>query len=71
MNEHIELLSVVKDLLNEIPADKMVKWNKEGDMDNAQFVFLQFLKQTIREEGASWITQFIHQDFDWSFGVDL
>ena len=63
MNEHIELLSVIKDQLNEIPADKMIKWNKNGEIDNAQFVFLQFLKQTIREESASWINQFIHQDY--------
>ncbi len=63
MSEHIELLSIIKDQLNEIPADKMVKYNKEGEIDNAQFVFLQFLKQTIREDGAAWITQFIHQDY--------
>jgi len=62
MNEHIELLSVIKDQLNEIPADKMIKWNEDGEIDNAQFVFLQFLKQTIREESALWIEQFIHQD---------
>ncbi len=62
MNEHIELLSIIKDQLNEIPADKMIKWNGDGEIDNAQFVFLQFLKQTIREESALWIEQFIHQD---------
>jgi hypothetical protein len=63
ISEHIELLSIIKDQLNEIPADKFIRYNSEGKIDNAQFVFLQFLKQTIREEGAAWITQFIHQDY--------
>ncbi len=63
MSEHIELLSIIKDQLNKIPADKMVVYNSDGEFDNAQFVFLQFLKQTIREDGAAWITQFIHQDY--------
>tara|TARA_Y100001973_G_C5195934_1_gene334244 strand:+ start:1552 stop:1782 length:231 start_codon:yes stop_codon:yes gene_type:complete len=63
MNEHIELLSIIKDQLNEIPADKLIRWNREGDIDNAQFVFLQFLKETIRKDGSAWITQFIHQDY--------
>jgi len=57
--EHIELLSVVKDQLNEIPADLIIKWNAEGDSDDAQFIFMQFLKQTIREESKAWIRQYI------------
>lgn len=59
MVEHIELLSVVKDQLNEIPADLLIAWNNNGDTDDAQFVFMQFLKQTIREEGSAWIKQYV------------
>jgi hypothetical protein len=59
MVEHIELLSVVKDQLNEIPADLLIQWNNDGDTDDAQFVFMQFLKQTIREESKAWIKQYV------------
>ena len=63
MAEHIDLLSVIKDKLNEIPADKLIRWNSDGEIDNAQFVFLQFLKETIRQDGAKWIRQYTDADY--------
>jgi|TARA_R110000803_G_scaffold82099_1_gene148122 hypothetical protein len=56
-NEHIELLSIIKDKLNKIP-DETIEWTK-GEMNNAQFVFLQYLKVVIDEEGDKWIQQYI------------
>jgi hypothetical protein len=56
-NEHIELLSIIKDKLNKIP-DETIEWTN-GEMNNAQFVFLQYLKVVIDEEGDKWIQQYI------------
>jgi len=55
---HIEILSIIKDKLNKIP-DELITWNEGVDFDNAQFIFLQFLKVVIDEEGDKWIKQYI------------
>jgi len=55
---HIEILSIIKDKLNKIP-DELITWNEGVDFDNAQFIFLQFLKVVIDEEGDKWIQQYI------------
>ena len=56
-NEHLEILSIIKDKMNRIP-DEMIEW-KRGEINNAQFVFLQFLKITIDEESDKWIKQYV------------
>jgi hypothetical protein len=56
-NEHIELLSIIKDKLTKIP-DETIEWTN-GEMNNAQFVFLQYLKVVIDEEGDKWIKHYI------------
>ena len=55
---HIEILSIIKDKLNKIP-DELITWNEGVDFDNAQFIFLQFLKVVIDEEGDKWIKQYV------------
>jgi len=57
-DNHIEILSIVKDKLTKIP-DKMMTWNDGEDFDNAQFVFLQYLKVVIDEEGDKWIDRYV------------
>jgi len=59
MKEHIEILSIIKEKLSKIPENEMIEYNALGDSDNAQFVFLQFLKQTIMEESDMWITHYL------------
>ena len=56
-NEHIEILSIIKDKLNNIP-DETIEWTK-GEMNNAQFVFLQYLKVVIDRESDRWIKQYV------------
>ena len=56
-NEHIEILSIIKDKLNNIP-DETIEWTK-GEMNNAQFVFLQYLKVVIDEESDKWIKHYV------------
>ncbi|MAH42610.1 hypothetical protein CL614_02695 [archaeon] len=56
-NEHLEILSIIKDKMNKIP-DETIEWAK-GEMNNAQFVFLQFLKITIDEESDKWIKEYV------------
>ena len=53
----IEILSIIKDKLSKIP-DEMRSWDVRG-FDNAQFVFLQFLKVVIDEEGDKWIKHYV------------
>ena len=55
---HIEILSIIKDKLNRIP-DELITWNEGVDFDNAQFIYLQFLKVVIKEESNKWIQQYI------------
>ena len=43
---HIEILSIIKDKLNNIP-DELMTWDEGENFDNAQFVFLQYLKVVI------------------------
>ena len=57
-DNHIEILSIVKDKLTKIP-NKMMSWNDGEDFDNAQFVFLQFLKVVIDEESDKWIKHYV------------
>ena len=57
---HIEILSIIKDKLNNIP-DKMMTWDDGEDFDNAQFVYLQFLKVVIDEESDKWIKHYEEQ----------
>tara|TARA_R110002012_G_C11313119_1_gene574856 strand:+ start:394 stop:603 length:210 start_codon:yes stop_codon:yes gene_type:complete len=54
---HIEILSIIKDKLTKIP-DETIEWD-EGELDNAQFVYLQFLKVVIDEESDNWIKQYV------------
>lgn len=54
---HIEILSIIKDKLTKIP-DETIEWG-EGELDNAQFVYLQFLKVVIDEESDNWIKQYV------------
>ena len=56
-NEHIEILSIIKDKLSEIP-DETIEW-RDGEMNNAQFVFLQYLKVVIDEESDKWIDLYV------------
>ena len=55
---HIEILSIVKDKLNKIPDTTIIEWS-EGEFDNAQFVYLQFLKVVIDRESDKWIKQYM------------
>tara|TARA_R110000824_G_scaffold73688_1_gene187608 strand:+ start:1988 stop:2215 length:228 start_codon:yes stop_codon:yes gene_type:complete len=57
---HIEILSIIKDKLNNIP-DEMMTWDDGEDFDNAQFVYLQFLKVVIDEESDKWIKHYEEQ----------
>ena len=57
-DNHIEILSIIKDKLNKIP-DELITWNEGVDFDNAQFIYLQFLKVVINEESNKWIQQYI------------
>jgi hypothetical protein len=56
-NEHIEVLSIIKDKLNKIP-DEMIEW-KEAEFNNAQFIYLQYLKVVIDQESDKWIKQYV------------
>jgi hypothetical protein len=56
-SDHIEILSIIKDKLNQIP-DETIEWDK-GELENAQFVFLQYLKVVIDEEGDKWIKHYV------------
>ena len=49
---HIEILSIIKDKLNNIP-DEMMTWDDGEDFDNAQFV--------IDEESDKWIKHYEEQ----------
>ncbi len=57
LNEHIELFSIIKDKLNQIP-DRTIEWS-EGESDNAKFVFIQYLKVVIDQESDKWIKQYV------------
>ena len=59
MREHLDIFSIIKDKLSQIP-DETIEWT-EGEMNNAQFVFLQFLKITIDQESDAWIKHYIHE----------
>ena len=59
MREHLDIFSIIKDKLSQIP-DETIEWT-EGEMNNAQFVFLQFLKITIDQESDAWIRQYIRE----------
>jgi len=63
IKERDELHSIIKSHLEEIGADTIVIRESQGLQHNAQFVYLQFLKQTIKEEGDAWIYQY-YQFFD-------
>ena len=56
-SDHIEILSIIKDKLNQIP-DETIEWDK-GELENAQFVFLQYLKVVIDEESDKWIDRYV------------
>ena len=56
---HIDILSIIKDKLNNIP-DETIEW-AEGQFENAQFVYLQWLKQTVRVESDKWIEQYLNR----------
>tara|TARA_R110000751_G_scaffold77312_2_gene155960 strand:- start:851 stop:1045 length:195 start_codon:yes stop_codon:yes gene_type:complete len=56
-NEHLEILSIIKDKMNKIP-DETIEWAK-GEMNNAQFVFLQYLKVVIDQESDRWIKEYV------------
>jgi len=55
---HIEILSIIKDKLSNIP-DELMTWDDGENFDNAQFVFLQYLKVVIDEEGDKWIKHYV------------
>ncbi len=59
-SDHIEILGIIKDKLNQIP-DETIEWDK-GELENAQFVFLQYLKVVIDEESDKWINLYV---VDW------
>ena len=56
-SDHIENLGIIKDKLNQIP-DETIEWDK-GELENAQFVFLQYLKVVIDEESDKWIDRYV------------
>ena len=58
---HIEILSIIKDKLGNIP-DELMTWDEGENFDNAQFVFLQYLKVVIDEESDKWINLYV---VDW------
>ncbi len=55
---HIEILSIIKDKLGNIP-DELMTWDEGENFDNAQFVFLQYLKVVIDEESDKWIDLYV------------
>jgi hypothetical protein len=57
-SDHIEILSIIKDKLSNIP-DELMTWDDGENFDNAQFVFLQYLKVVIDEEGDKWIKHYV------------
>lgn len=57
IKEHIEILSIIKDKLSKIP-DEVIEW-MSGEMNHAQFVFLQYLKVVIDEESDKWIKEYV------------
>ena len=59
MREHLDIFSIIKDKLSQIP-DETIEWT-EGEVNNAQFVFLQFLKITIDQESDAWIRHYINK----------
>ena len=54
-DNHIEILSIIKEQLNYIP-DELMTWDGK-DFDNARFVYLQWLKVTIMLESERWIKE--------------
>tara|TARA_R110000751_G_scaffold225684_2_gene327622 strand:+ start:139 stop:357 length:219 start_codon:yes stop_codon:yes gene_type:complete len=58
-SDHIEILSIIKDKLNQIP-DETIEWDK-GELENAQFVFLQYLKVVIDDESDKWIKHYLNR----------
>ena len=59
-SDHIEILSIIKDKLNNIPDGEWIEWDK-GELENAQVVFLQFLKVTIGKESDKWIEHYLNR----------
>lgn len=57
LNENIEIFSIIKDKLNQIP-DGTIEWS-DGNSDNTKFVFLQYLKVVIDQESDKWIKQYV------------
>lgn len=57
-DNHMEILGIIKDKLGKIP-DELMTWNEGEDFDNAQFVYLQFLKLVIYEESDKWIKHYV------------
>jgi hypothetical protein len=55
---HIEILSIIKDKLNQIP-DESLEWAKGEQDASAQFVFLQYLKVVLDEESDKWIKHYM------------
>ena len=55
---HIDILSIIKEKLSNIP-DELMTWDDGENFDNAQFVFLQYLKVVIDEEGDKWIKHYV------------
>ena len=54
---HIEILSIIKEKLSKIP-DETIEWTT-GELENAQFIYLQFLKVVIDEESDKWIDLYV------------
>ena len=59
---HIEILSIIKDKLGNIP-DELMTWDEGENFDNAQFVFLQYLKVVMMKKATSGLT------FMWNDGL--
>jgi len=55
---HIEILSIIKDKLNQIPDESLERAKGEQDA-SAQFVFLQYLKEVVDDESAKWIKHYM------------
>ena len=58
-SDHIEILNIIKDKLNQIP-DETIEW-AEMELENAQFVFLQYLKVVIDDESDKWIKHYLNR----------
>ena len=61
IRHQIEILSIIKEKLSNIPDELMMTWDDGENFNNAQFVYLQFLKVVIDEESDKWIDLYMEE----------